>query len=1684
MNVSRVSLCAASIFLHACSQQAAHVAPLDTKPVSCVITPDTLEVVAGASAGLTANFKDSRGLATDAVAVWTSDAPAIAAVDKNGTVTGNGRGEAHVFAQAGSITCAPVRITVKDLRPCSVGLQPASLDLRIGETRKLTATVANCAGDLLPDATVTWASDAPGTVKVDTAGMLTALATGKASIVAGSGAKVSVPAVVTVETNVAAVQIHPSPLPLFVVGDTLPLTVTVLDAAAVTLTGKSANWTSDDNSIVAVDTSGVLHALAVGAVKITATVEGISEHVVATVLDTSPASVTIAPTAVVANIGGTQKMTAVVFNAAGTPIVGAGVTWASDNPAVATIGSVDGIVTAVAYGNARLFATSGTKVSAPATVTVLTSVVAIRISPSPVPIQAPGSSVQLSASVIDSKGAALLGKQPTWTSDNSSSVTVDTSGLAHAVAAGSAIITATVEGKADQVTVTVFDTTPASIVVTPSTLTLKVGETHALNVAVTNAAGDSITDAKVTWATDNAQIASVSTAGLSSGVAYGTAHITASAGTKVSAPVTVTVVTSIAQVKMSPAPIPPIAVGATLQLSVTAADANGVVQTGRIATWQVSDPKIASVSSSGLVTGVGAGQTSVSVFVEGQSDAQPVTVYATPTVSLLEPTSGPPGTRLTIGGAAFGALRGASSVSFDNTQVGTVDLVSWSDTGIVVTVPQVLTLGAHSVTVTVDGHPSNSDRVFTVISPVAKVTLDPPQPYRLTPGDTLSLAFVATDAAAKVLSGRTATWAIVNPAVATVSAAGLVQALSAGTTTVTATVEGVTGSGSLIVERRPVVKSVTPSSGPPLSVLTVSGTDFGATQGTSILEFIPASGSTIVASLTDLSTWSDTQIVLQIPSALILGTYGVRVTVDTLASNQDKTFTLTGLPAVSGIHPKNAPQGASLQMTITGFNLITNQNPCTVSFYRNNAPEGTMTVHPSVADPAPSTGLQQIHLLVDIATYTLPGAVAVACGASNTTLTAQNAFTVTLKEGNISTAAGGSTLPQLGDGTPAFAARLSAPAGLAVGGSGEYYIADTGDNRIRMVNDSASTLTLAGVSVVPGNIATIAGGGGITDDTKAGVTGDNAAATASRLSGPTGLAYDGARKLLYIADTGNCRIRAVNLGTASIALQVGSQTSLSIGGGNIATVAGTTCADAGDYGDAVKASFVHPVAVALPLDGPADAKNLLYILDSSTSLLRVVNTGTSPVYDSPLSLSLPPGMVVPVTARTGSQGDGGPAAQATLSGPLGMGFGLRGLLYISDTTRGLLRVINTSQQATNILGPLPAAGGAGSQILPGAILTAAGTASGGSFQGGDGTPAATTASTFTALQGLTVGPFGEVIVADSSSSIANNNRVRLVNAGDAPVFRLGRLISNASVYTLAGATAAGTSVNGAATSALLSSPKAVAYAAATGALYIADTGNDRIRMVQLVYMHDPASGDQGVWPDAIGKTSGALSAVLDTDLGTLSAPTTATVTYGPTGGVFSFSSPVTIPASVTLTVTGSHLAVIASQQTVTVAGKILVSNGAAVVTVVNKNVAAPHGAATSTPSYGNPLLLPLTPGTTAVTTAGCSPGIGAGAGGLILSAGTDLTVKAGGQISARGASGGYDQCTGWVALGSGGGLRLVAGGTLSVDGLIDTTGASDYHFGAASPGRIRLESNAIVQGASSSIIPTPSTGLVQPTPWF
>jgi trimeric autotransporter adhesin len=398
----------------------------------------------------------------------------------------------------------------------------------------------------------------------------------------------------------------------------------------------------------------------------------------------------------------------------------------------------------------------------------------------------------------------------------------------------------------------------------------------------------------------------------------------------------------------------------------------------------------------------------------------------------------------------------------------------------------------------------------------------------------------------------------------------------------------------------------------------------------------------------------------------------------------------------------------------------------------------------------------------------------------------------------------------VGDGGPATSAILLQPEGLAADVNGNLYIADSVDHRVRKITPDGVIHTIAGTGV-------------------RGFAGDGGPAASAQLNSPYGLACD-VKGNLYIADLGNARVR-----------RIGPD-------GTIATIAGGGTLPAGGANDGSAALLL---ALSQPRNLALDGDGNLYISDFSGQRVYYLKA------DGTL-------ITIAGTGVAGILGDGGAAALAQLNFPAGLALDHQGSLVIADSANHLVRLVNQGQissiartptptgltfdslgdfyiadpfadQVTKVpvTGPdvvlLKAAAQdlvfspdgnlyvsvfsvTGSTVVridaSGAVTTRAGS---GSLAYGDNGPA--NQARLNHPSGVAMDSSGNLYIADR-----DNNRIRQVSTGGA-------------IVTVAGTGVSGNTGDGAAAiQAQLNSPSSVSVDSA-GNLYIADTGNQRVRKV-------------------------------------------------------------------------------------------------------------------------------------------------------------------------------------------------------------------------------------------------------------
>ncbi len=260
-------------------------------------------------------------------------------------------------------------------------------------------------------------------------------------------------------------------------------------------------------------------------------------------------------------------------------------------------------------------------------------VTTVTVSPASASV-AVGATSGLQATVNDQNGNAMPGQTVTWSSNNTAAATVNSTGVVTGIAAGSATITATNSGVSGTSAITVTAGPPPPPVVTtvtvaPTSASVVAGATTALQATVKDQNGNVMTGQTVIWSTGNPVAATVNSTGVVTGVAAGSATITAtSSGKTGTSSITVTAVPPVVTtVTVAPTSASVVA-GATTTLVATVKDQNGNVMTGQIVIWTTNNAAAATVNSGGVVTGVAAGSATITATSSGKTGTSSITVTA------------------------------------------------------------------------------------------------------------------------------------------------------------------------------------------------------------------------------------------------------------------------------------------------------------------------------------------------------------------------------------------------------------------------------------------------------------------------------------------------------------------------------------------------------------------------------------------------------------------------------------------------------------------------------------------------------------------------------------------------------------------------------------------------------------------------------------------------------------------------------------------------------------------------------------------------------------------------------------------------------------------------------------------------------------------------------------------------
>ncbi len=772
--------------------------------VSISVTPLNTTLAKGLTRAFTAtgHFTDGTSQDLTSAATWSSSAPAVATVSSTGVATALATGVTTISATAGTIA-GQTTLTVGPATLVSIEVTPLAPSIPLGTSQQYVATGTYTDGSTQDlSASVTWTSSDTTVATINATGLAISMATGTTTIAATSGTVSNSTTLTVSPAALRTIAITPA-IPSIPLGATRQFTATgtFTDGTIQTITDAVA-WTSSDLTVATISSAagseGLASSVGVGTTTIAASAAGVSGSTTLTVTPAVIVAIEITPVLSGGLPNGlSQQLTATATYTDGTTLDVTGTaTWASSDPGVVSV-TAAGLATATGVGSATVTATRDGAVGS-ATVNV-TAAVLTQISVSPGSASIPLGTTQVFTATGHYSDATtqVLTSSVHWSSSNGAVATLSnaqgTEGVATSHAVGTVTVTATQGGISGTASLTVRAAELVSIQVTPIAPSIPLGRNQQFTATgtFTDGSTQNITT-NVEWSTSMATVAVVSNAigskGLAESAGIGTATITATFGTitgQTELTVGAPAVVSIAVTPVSAS----ISVGHTQAFTATATYTDGT--TGDVTasvSWTSSLTSRATIAASGVATGVSPGSVTITATSGTVQGTASLTVVALPVITSF--TASPTAVRQGFS-SNLTAVFSNGTATIDNG-------VGSTSSGVARTVTPSTTT-TYTLTVT--------NSVGTSVTATATVTVHTVQTVAIVPTSAtipvgsqgrFTATATYTDNSTSNVSNQ-ATWSSSDTAVATVNASGLVSAVASGSTTITATFGGVSGTTSVTV---------------------------------------------------------------------------------------------------------------------------------------------------------------------------------------------------------------------------------------------------------------------------------------------------------------------------------------------------------------------------------------------------------------------------------------------------------------------------------------------------------------------------------------------------------------------------------------------------------------------------------------------------------------------------------------------------------------------------------------------------------------------------------------------------------------------------------------------------------------------------------------------------------------------
>lgn len=726
------------------------------------ISPSEVEIIKGEQYRLMVIFSPSR---PDNMNVkWISSNENVVKVDDMGIITGVKGGQAVVsVVSEDGIKVASCTVSVREpVTSVKLDVHSVTTSLATG-TYQLTYTILPTGEGVNRD--VTWTSSAPDIATVGDNGLVTFHKPGKATIIVktvdtGVNGNLIDTCEFYINNPVTAVDLDYTSLTLKL-GEKFRLTTKVTPEDA---TNKKILWSSSDTNVVTVNDEGMVTAVSSGSATILAKSEDSGATSMCNVTVYQPVTSLVISNETMSVRKGTEfwlNATALPENAMNKEI-----SWASNDTSIATVDK-NGKVTTLEAGTCVITATSlDSGVTARCALTVLQPITGIYLNTSAKTIMK-GDKFVLIPTITP---ADADNKNVTYTSSDDSVASVDANGVVIGKKGGQAIIIVKTEERgliaSCQVTVQEF---VSSVKINSGVSRINIGDTKNIKVTVST---ETATNRRINWSSSNNKIISIDKNGNMKGVGVGKATIYANAtdGSGLSDSITIEVINPVTSVNVSKTSVS-VPEGKSVKITATVSPSNA---TYNDINWTSSDASVALVDYDGTITGIKAGICKVhATSVDGNDVVGVCRVTVTPTV---------PATGITINSKSITMLSGQSRTLTARIKPSkSTESVTWvsGDTSVAtVSATGVVTARGQGNTIIYaisnETGVETSCEVIVLALNASHITLEQYDSYDLD-------VFGATE---KIK------WYSNNKRVATVTSNGMVVGRMAGTTTITAKVNG------------------------------------------------------------------------------------------------------------------------------------------------------------------------------------------------------------------------------------------------------------------------------------------------------------------------------------------------------------------------------------------------------------------------------------------------------------------------------------------------------------------------------------------------------------------------------------------------------------------------------------------------------------------------------------------------------------------------------------------------------------------------------------------------------------------------------------------------------------------------------------------------------------------------------